>query len=66
MESGEIREQRSCTTLPAFTGFLSLLVIQESLLGIPGFRMIADTQLSHIINEDLQEDRPWVSVLLLV
>ena len=64
-ESNEVREQCSRAEIAALTGFLLLLMIQESLSGIPGFRMIADTQLSHVIDKDLQENRPQVVVLLL-
>ena len=53
MESSEIR------------GFLLSLVIQESLLGIPGFRVITDTQSSHIIIKDSQENNPEVVIPLL-
>ena len=58
MESGMVLEECPQTALSSFTGFLLPLMVQESLLGIPGFRVIADTQLSHIINKDLQENRP--------
>ena len=40
-------------------------MVQESLLGISGFQVIADTQSSHVIIKDLQENSPWVVVLLL-
>ena len=53
MESGKVREECPQTALSLFAGFLLSLMVQKSLLGIPGFGMIADTQLSHVILEDL-------------
>ena len=52
--------------LSAFAGFLLLLMVKKSLLGIPGFGMIADTQLSHVIIKDLWENSPQAVVLLLM
>ena len=51
--------------LLSFAGFLLSLMVQKSLSGIPGFRVIADAQSSHVIIKDSQENSPEAVVLLL-
>ena len=41
-------------------------MVQESLSGVPGFQVIADTQSSHVIVKDLWENSPQAVVMLLV
>ena len=63
VESSKVCEECPQTVLLSFAGFLLSLMVQKSLSGIPGFSVIADTQLSHIVVKDLQEKSPEAVVL---